>query len=103
MSVGGVVLCLCLCVCDLLICLGETHYTRTPTTNLTYESTLGLLITAVLGVEAFTPLTFTRCCHYQYYIANIATKGGRGDIIYCAPVWAMERGGGCPNEGAVLN
>jgi len=39
-------------------------------------------------------LALTRYCHYQYYMAYIATKGGRGDIIYCAIVWAMGGGEG---------
>ena len=39
-------------------------------------------------------LAFTRYCRYQYYIAYIVTRGGRGGTLYCATVWAMGWGGG---------
>jgi len=45
-----------------------------------------------VGVRGGDKLAFTQYCHYQYRMACIAMKGGRGDITYCAMVWAM-RGG----------
>ena len=37
-------------------------------------------------------LAFTRYCHYHYDMAYFAIKGRRGEMMYCATVWAM-RGG----------
>jgi len=44
---------------------------------------------------------FTRDCHYQCWMACIATKDGRGGSLYCAIVWAMKGVGGVPRHGGL--
>jgi len=71
-----------------------------------------MLVKAALGRKAAAAsllipscaLALTRSCHYQYHMAYIAIKGGRGDIIYRAIVWAMRGGeGGAQRKGLLAN
>jgi len=67
--------------------------TRPERTRTTHENTRSTL-----------DLAFTRYCHYQYYMAYIAIKGGRGDIIFCAMVCTVRGGeGGAQTKGLFAN
>jgi len=43
-------------------------------------------------------LAFARYCHCQYCMVYIAITEGRGEILYCAIVWAMTGRGGVPKQ-----
>jgi len=63
-SVCGFVVVVCVRVCDLCRLSQEIHDTRTPTTNLAYESTLGLPTKHVYCVASFDyrlPMRRPRC------------------------------------------
>jgi len=47
-------------------------------------------------------LAFTRYCHYQYCMACIAIKDGRGDTLYCAIAWAVRGARGVPKRRGCL-
>jgi len=47
-------------------------------------------------------LAFTWYCHYQNCMANIETKGGWGETLYCAIVWAVKGWSGVRKRGSCL-
>jgi len=55
---------------------------------------MGRWIGREVDISLARTFAFTRYCHHQYHMAYIAIKGGQGDIIYCAIVWAMRGGEG---------
>ena len=54
------------------------------------------------GAASRFVLAFPRYCHYQYCMACIAIKDGRGETLYCAILWVMKGMMGVPKQRGCL-